>query len=601
MKKIIPFIIIGFLIISNVYANDPLKPQVLTNHLGYEPGGLKKAVVLGFDGDDFQSFKILEYHTDKMVMNGIVSKSGRVDRWKNWIFWTIDFSSLTQEGQYYIETTSKGKAYTSFPFHIQKDILERHTISDVVYFFKGQRPAGLNAKADKNMPVKAYIDGDKTKQKVIRTIDASGGWADATGDYSKPFTHLSASIFFNPQQNSLTGWSLFKTYEELDRRGEKGFTQFKRRILDEAMYGADYFVNMKIPGGSFYRSVSIWSEGKLAKNREILPARDNSDSYNISYREGAGIVIATLAKASSYPISGEHDNSDYLRAAEDAFAFLELNNASICYDKKENIVDDYCALMAAVELFKVTQKQEYKDAADKRANKLISRLISSKNVSNYWRADDTDRPFFHASDAGFPVISLLHYMEIAAEDTKGAVLETVRKSMEFELTTSREVVNPFGYARQYVQHLNGEREKGFFFPHDTETKPWWQGENARIASLAAAARLSAQFFGDDTKFQSELREYALNQLNWILGLNPYDSCMMEGTGRNNPQYLFYGSYEYKTSPGGIVNGITAGLNDYHDIDFEKGYVITGKDDDWRWLEQWLPHAAWYLYAASLEH
>ena len=46
MKKIIPYIIFSFLIISNVYGNGPLKPQVLTNHLGYEPGGSKKAVVL---------------------------------------------------------------------------------------------------------------------------------------------------------------------------------------------------------------------------------------------------------------------------------------------------------------------------------------------------------------------------------------------------------------------------------------------------------------------------------------------------------------------------------------------------------------------------
>lgn len=61
-----------------------------------------------------------------------------------------------------------------------------------------------------------------------------------------------------------------------------------------------------------------------------------------------------------------------------------------------------------------------------------------------------------------------------------------------------------------------------------------------------------------------------------------------------------GSYEYKSAPGGIVNGITAGLNDYEDIDFNKGYAHTGKDDDWRWLEQWLPHAAWFLYAVSLE-
>jgi len=30
-----------------------------------------------------------------------------------------------------------------------------------------------------------------------------------------------------------------------------------------------------------------------------------------------------------------------------------------------------------------------------------------------------------------------------------------------------------------------------------------------------------------------------------------------------------------------------------------GFAVTGRDEDWRWSEQWLPHAAWYLYAVSL--
>jgi hypothetical protein len=29
--------------------------------------------------------------------------------------------------------------------------------------------------------------------------------------------------------------------------------------------------------------------------------------------------------------------------------------------------------------------------------------------------------------------------------------------------------------------------------------------------------------------------------------------------------------------------------------------VTGKDEDWRWTEEWLPHSAWYLYAISLPH
>jgi hypothetical protein len=37
------------------------------------------------------------------------------------------------------------------------------------------------------------------------------------------------------------------------------------------------------------------------------------------------------------------------------------------------------------------------------------------------------------------------------------------------------------------------------------------------------------------------------------------------------------------------------------IAFRQGFAVTGKDEDWRWTEEWLPHAAWYLYAISLPH
>ena len=78
-------------------------------------------------------------------------------------------------------------------------------------------------------------------------------------------------------------------------------------------------------------------------------------------------------------------------------------------------MDDYCALIAATELFKATKDAKYKAAADRRAENLMDRLATSGSHTNYWRADDGDRPFFHAADAGMPVISLLGYYEIADE------------------------------------------------------------------------------------------------------------------------------------------------------------------------------------------
>jgi len=217
---------------------------------------------------------------------------------------------------------------------------------------------------------------------------------------------------------------------------------------------------------------------------------------------------------------------------------------------------------------------------------------------NYWRANDGDRPFFHASDAGFPVVSLLYYADIAGGEIQKQVLDAVRKSLTFELSVTHEVVNPFGYSRQFVQDKAGERRTSFFFPHNSDAAPWWQGENARLASLATAARLAARHFPQDAEFDKQLQAFASNQLDWILGLNPFDSSMLNGLGRNNPQYLFFDSWEFTNAPGGISNGITGGFRDEDSIDFNLTYKETGADNDWRWQEQWLPHAAWYLLGVS---
>lgn len=584
-------------------------PQILTNHLGYEISGAKQAVVLGHPGDTVLKCSLRTQPDGKEVFASDAKAVGPVQKWRDWYFWTIAFDSVTTEGQFYLECASSQGTIRSYPFAIQKQLLEQNTLSDVIYYFKEQRNSGQMAKADSHL---AFQDGKKQG-----TIDAHGGWYDATGDYGKHLSHLSFSTYFNPQQIPLADLNLFKSYDELHARHDQNFAQYERRLLDEGFWGADYLVRLKNPDGSFYRSVSahgtpqnpedrvIAGEMKafgIFKTKEagdtIVERADTERDYEVSYRSGGGIAIAALAKASTYPISGEFTSADYLKAAEDGFAFLEKNNLQYINDGKENIVDDYCALTAATELYKTTHKDIYKQAADRRAHSLMSRLISDGPRQNYWRADDGTRPFFHASDAGFPVVSLVWYSDIADPAAQKQVFETVRKSLTFELANTAEVSNPFGYAREYVQDKTGGRRTTFFFPHNSDAAPWWQGENARLASLATAARLAAPHYKDDPAFQRQLETYATNQLNWILGLNPFDSTMLNGVGRNNPRYMFFASYEFTNAPGGISNGITSGFKDESDIDYNLTYKQTGGDNDWRWGEQWIPHDAWYLLAVA---
>ena len=587
------------------------KIQILTNHLGYDPSGPKKAVIQAFEGDNIDSYSIKLFDNGQLIASGEPEKTGPVDQWKKWVYWTVDFSSITKEGEYYIECQTNYGLIRSFPFLIQRNILERHTISNVIFYFRGQRCVGLMDKADRQM---TFLSGRSD------TVDVHGGWHDASGDYGKHLSHLSFSTFFNPQQIPLTLYSLCKTYKLLENREDDNFNQFKRRLIDEILHGADYLVRMNNPGGSFYRTISGRGPGKKPEDRRITPSmrkftikktkKDGIDSlgknpvqqknniFDVGYRAGGGIAIASLAMAYRLNVSGDFNYKTYLQSAEDAFSYLEKQNISLTNDGKENIVDDYCALAAATELYKATGKPEYKVAANKRAGNLINRLASWDKYKNFWRANDGGRPFFHAADAGYPLVALIFYLDICDQQIREDVLGVIEKSLNFELNITSEVSNPFGYARQLVQHKDGRRNSSFFYPHDTETAPWWQGENARLSSLASAARLAIPYFKSNPAFVQKLEQHARSQLDWILGLNPYDASMLHGTGRNNPEYMFFGSYQYTNAPGGICNGITAGLNNEHDIDFNLLYSETGKDYDWRWGEQWLPHASWYLMAVS---
>lgn len=590
--------------------------KVLTNQVGYEFNKAKHAVVMSDTKQPVSSFELINDSTGKIVYKGRPKFVGPVDQWKNWQFWTIDFTPYSTTGVFRLKIDQGPDAATSYPFVIGKNVLEKHTLSDIIYYFKGQRSAGQIDQADHHLvlPPSAH---NPAVQYPGDTLDLHGGWYDATGDYGIHLSHLSFSTYFNPQQVSFVAYSLLKTHELLSDRPGTDYRQFLRRIMDEATYGADYLVRDQARGGSFYRSIGAPGAAKAAKDRVISPeqksyrikqSKDQSfggdrtgndwRSYESSFRSGGGIAIAALAMASMTGIPGDYPNSRYLQAAEDAFAFLEKENPSMTNDGKENIVDDYCALAAATELYKATRNDAYRAYAEKRAGSLVSRLISWHGYADYWRADNGDRPFFHPSDAGLPLVTLLYYYPYATTATRQAIKNAARRSLEHELAITREVSNPFGYSRQLVQDTLGHRRSSFFFPHGAEPSPWWQGEDARLGSMAAAARLATPLFETDKPFTDSLQSFALDQLNWILGLNPYDACMLQGTGHNNPAYEFFGTFEYTNAPGGIVNGITSGLNNEDDIDFDLSYARTGKDYDWRWVEQWLPHDAWYLLAVA---
>ncbi len=557
---------------------------LLTNHIGYERLGPKKAIIQT-EQPHLSSYtaQLICATSEQTVTTFAVEEQGKVANWHQGYFYLIDFSSFTDSGDYFLQVEDS----RSSSFTVGEHILLNQTLSDVIHYFKSQRCGGVFDQQDRQVPV----------LNANQTVDVHGGWYDASGDVSKYLSHLSYANYLNPQQTPMVVWNILKGLSLLE--GSEDIAAFTRtRLIEEALFGADFLVRMQNEKGFFYMTVfDKWS--KDTAQREICAYETQLghkfDNYQAGFRQGGGVTIAALAAASRLGVHGEYDQQKYRNAAENGYWHLKEHNTQYLNDGEENIIDEYCALLASVELFKATKATRYLEESRLWAQRLVARQMSDEQIQHFWSANqDGSRPYFHAAEAGLPVIALCEYLAIEDDSVQTeSVKRIVNRACEFEIKISNKVTNPFGYPRQYVKGVNESKRDAFFVAHNNESGYWWQGENARLGSLATMAYLAQPHIASQ-EIQQQLSVFAQDALNWIVGLNPYDMCMLDGHGRNNPDYL--PQYGFFNAKGGVSNGITGGFEDEEDIAFNPPAQKDDMLQNWRWGEQWIPHGAWYLLA-----
>ncbi|HCM1326300.1 TPA: glycoside hydrolase family 9 protein [Vibrio parahaemolyticus] len=557
---------------------------LLTNHIGYERLGPKKAIIQT-EQPRLSSYtaQLICATSEQTVATFAVEEQGKVANWHQGYFYLIDFSSFTDSGDYFLQVEDSRSSY----FTVGEHILLNQTLSDVIHYFKSQRCGGVFDQQDRQVPV----------LNANQTVDVHGGWYDASGDVSKYLSHLSYANYLNPQQTPMVVWNILKGLSLLE--GSEDIAAFTRtRLIEEALFGADFLVRMQNEKGFFYMTVfDKWS--KDTAQREICAYETQLghkfDDYQAGFRQGGGVAIAALAAASRLGVHGEYDQQKYRNAAENGYWHLKEHNTQYLNDGEENIIDEYCALLASVELFKATKETRYLEESRLWAQRLVARQMSDEQMQHFWSANqDGSRPYFHAAEAGLPVIALCEYLAIEDDAVQTeSVKRIVNRACEFEIKISNKVTNPFGYPRQYVKGVNESKRDAFFVAHNNESGYWWQGENARLGSLATMAYLAQPHIASQ-EIQQQLFVFAQDALNWIVGLNPYDMCMLDGHGRNNPDYL--PQYGFFNAKGGVCNGITGGFEDEEDIAFNPPAQKDDMLQNWRWGEQWIPHGAWYLLA-----
>jgi hypothetical protein len=557
--------------------------KLLINHLGYETDKPKQAV-LQQPSDSLAHqefvFEVLSQKTKQVVFSHTSQFVGAVDNWGQGNFSLLDFSAMKQQGEYFLRLISTQETHQSEVFTISSDVIFKKSFDLLLDYFINQRCHDIWDKTDKNLS----FYGDSRHDKV----DVHGGWYDASGDKSKYLSHLSYANYMNPQQIPMVVWNMLASLDSAQLS-----TVQASALNKEILYGADFLVRMQDKQGYFYTTVfDQWSHDP--DKRMICSYKTQSGQLNeqwkAGWRMGAGIAIAALARASKL---NSQRQALYLNKAEVGFWHLVEHNLAYLDDGIENIIDDYCALIAAVELYAVTEQARYKQIAIQRVSSLINRLTCDDHFYGWLSADHLgERPYFHAAEEGLPVIALLRFLAVVESEPalRDKIHLTLQKIGRCYVFLANEVNNPFHYPRMYKMTSTSIKASSFFYPHNNESGYWWQGENARLASLSSAFRLLIKADIIDNKLQAQLSLLAQSTLDWILGKNPMDICMLKGVGYHNPPEF---DPLHKSIKGGICNGITSGMWDESSIAFSPTH---DPNHAWRWSEQWLPHSAWFLLA-----
>ncbi|HEX2946752.1 MAG TPA: glycoside hydrolase family 9 protein [Clostridia bacterium] len=290
---------------------------VRLNQVGYRPEDEKTAFVVS-EARTFTVYNLL----DEPVYIGQVQPAGTdaaghpcMDKKSGEILGRADFSSVTEEGSYYLTAgTEKSPVFT-----IAENVY-RELTSAVLKVFYYQRCGGDGVKSEFTDPVFAhkpchrdlarYYDATDPVHGDMIT-DVSGGWHDA-GDYGRYVTPAAKAAV-----DLMLAFEYFPSIAGIDFGGPC-------KLPDEVRYELEWMLRMqdRRTGGVFHKVTT-----QIHANIACLPEDDHAQLYlsPISAQATGGFAAALAHAARVYQKYGDGFADICLAAAVNAWKWLESN------------------------------------------------------------------------------------------------------------------------------------------------------------------------------------------------------------------------------------------------------------------------------------
>jgi len=537
--------------------------RVLVNQVGYGLGAPKSAVVATnfFPSSPEQAHLEVAPVRHGRRLTVPLRCQGRIhdgtpDDWGSY-YWRADFSALNTPGAYKARAMV-GKASAQSPsFVVGEQTVFRETAQLGVEFFFVQR-CGFEVPGWHKA---CHLDDAKLPDG--RQLDAIGGWHSA-GDYNKiMYENGDGGVMYA----LLTAYLKDASFFERSAGQRNGLPC----ILDEAWWGAKFVAKMQIPeSGGLRNTISQgpgrewmkWSPPEVHTDTIVGTA----DDPVIQAGEGhSPLAIGGWARLSVL-LQERGIHNDYLERARRLWDYATNNGANVSGPH---------LLMSAAELHAVTGDGRYLEAARRCAESVLAGQQANGRLAGAFGS-------YGELDAGALAFFALRYPD-------DPLCARIGPALRCWITFCRSTAdNPFGLSKQSV----GPQD--YFFEPTSAL-----GHNWELLTRAWAAMLCAAVNRD----QRALR-YAVDQIDWVLGKNPYGLCMFEGKGMFNPpryhhRYDSIPGHERGAVPGCVPNGFVRTPAGLDQPGFDLSRPAPGKrHPSYRTSEPWLTHNMWFLMATS---
>ena len=535
-----------------------LDERVAFSHVGYYPNS-KKIALTGKTKE--KEFKVYNLNTELVFKN-------KIEKFENELgsFSLLDFSSLEEPNEYYIEIGS----IKTKPFIIDNNPYDS-SIWKSMNFLRllrcGEDIEGVHSPCHLNCRT-MHPDG--------RSVPNYGGWHDA-GDVSQ-FEICTAEM-------THAILDLADTKKEYD-------VDLYERLMMEARVGANWLLRTRFGDGMRAMAVlyNVWRDNVLTPDNTSVfkNVAENGPFENFT-------SSAALAKAAyMFKDQDEIFSSWCLRSAVGDFEAAKVGYANGTYTKRwgPNIDSQVAGhgIIAAVELYKVTKDSKYLDVAKVYAEIVLScqetEGVGNDQIKGFFYEDPLHKyilTYEHRGHEQSPIHGLAMLYELMPNDEKASTWKNgLELYKEYVLSTLTDTY-PYGLVPGHIYILDKINMERFTVPpsHGTIDEAYInlqnqakqgrkvadniyirklpvsiqrRGFHATLLSKAKAISIIGKTLKDESLIQ-----IATDQLEWVMGKNPFASSTMYGEGYNyHPLYVAFSPQMVGALPVGIM---TKGFDD----------------------------------------